>query len=115
MNTSLPEPNSEAVAHSAVLLSFIQALIAKEGGWINFAQLMDAALYTPSLGYYSGGAKKFGMGGDFVTASEISPLFSKTIARQVQQVLSALKVQNKQADILELGAGTGRFAKYLLL
>jgi SAM-dependent MidA family methyltransferase len=115
MNTSFPRPDSEAVAHSNALLSAIQALIAKEGGWINFAQLMDAALYTPGLGYYSGGAKKFGFDGDFVTASEISPLFSQTIARQVNQVLSALKGQNKQADILELGAGTGLFAKDLLL
>ncbi|MFM1911292.1 MAG: hypothetical protein RJB18_683 [Pseudomonadota bacterium] len=115
MNTSFPQPDSEAVAHSNALLSAIQALIAKEGGWINFAQLMDAALYTPGLGYYSGGAKKFGFDGDFVTASEISPLFSQTIARQVNQVLSALKGQNKQADILELGAGTGLFAKDLLL
>jgi len=115
MNTSFPQPDSEAVAHSNALLSSIQALIAKEGGWINFAQLMDSALYTPGLGYYSGGAKKFGFDGDFVTASEISPLFSQTIARQVNQVLSALKGQNKQADILELGAGTGRFAKDLLL
>jgi SAM-dependent MidA family methyltransferase len=115
MNTSFPQPDSEAVAHSNALLSSIQALIAKEGGWVNFAQLMDAALYTPSLGYYSGGAKKFGFDGDFVTASEISPLFSQTIARQVKQVLSALKAQNKQADILELGAGTGRFARDLLL
>ena len=115
MNTSFPQPDSEAVAHSNALLSSIQALIAKEGGWINFAQLMDSALYTPGLGYYSGGAKKFGFDGDFVTASEISPLFSQTIARQVNQVLSALKGQNKQADILELGAGTGLFAKDLLL
>ncbi len=115
MNTSFPQPDTEAVAHSNALLSSIQALIAKEGGWINFAQLMDSALYTPGLGYYSGGAKKFGFDGDFVTASEISPLFSQTIARQVNQVLSALKGQNKQADILELGAGTGRFAKDLLL
>ena len=115
MNTSFPQPDTEAVAHSNALLSSIQALIAKEGGWVNFAQLMDAALYTPGLGYYSGGAKKFGFDGDFVTASEISPLFSQTIARQVKQVLSALKAQNKQADILELGAGTGRFAKDLLL
>ena len=115
MNTSFPQPDSEAVAHSNALLSSIQALIAKEGGWVNFAQLMDAALYTPGLGYYSGGAKKFGFDGDFVTASEISPLFSQTIARQVNQVLSALKGQNKQTDILELGAGTGRFARDLLL
>jgi SAM-dependent MidA family methyltransferase len=115
MNTSFPQPDSAAFAHSAALMSSIQALIAKEGGWINFAQLMDAALYTPGLGYYSGGAKKFGFNGDFVTASEISPLFSQTIARQVQQVFSALQTQRKQAGILELGAGTGRFAKDLLL
>ena len=115
MNTSFPQPDSEAVAHSNALLSSIQALIAKEGGWINFAQLMDSALYTPGLGYYSGGAKKFGFDGDFVTASEISPLFSQTIARQVKQVLSALKAKSKQTDILELGAGTGRFARDLLL
>lgn len=115
MNTSFPQPDSEAVAHSAALLSSIQALIARHGGWISFAQLMDAALYTPGLGYYSGGAKKFGLSGDFVTAPEISPLFAKTIARQAVQVLSSLKTQNKQADILELGAGTGRFAKDLLL
>ena len=115
MNTSFPQPDTEAVAHSNALLSSIQALIEKEGGWVNFAQLMDAALYAPGLGYYSGGAKKFGFEGDFVTASEISPLFSQTIARQVKQVLSALKAKSKQTDILELGAGTGRFARDLLL
>jgi len=48
MNTSFPQPDSAALAHSAALMSSIQALIAKEGGWINFAQLMDAALYTPA-------------------------------------------------------------------
>ena len=115
MNTSLPQPDSDAVSHSAALHASIQSLIVNNGGWINFAQLMDAALYTPGLGYYSGGAKKFGLSGDFVTAPEISPLFAKTIARQVQQVLGALQTQNKKADILELGAGTGRFAKDLLM
>ena len=115
MNTSFPQPDSEAVAHSTALLSSIQALIANNGGWITFAQFMDAALYSPGLGYYSGGAKKFGLSGDFVTSPEISPLFAQTISRQVQQVLSALQQQNKPSDILELGAGTGRFAKDLLL
>jgi SAM-dependent MidA family methyltransferase len=88
------------------LLASIQLLIASNGGWINFAQLMDAALYTPGLGYYSGGAKKFGLSGDFVTAPEISPLFAQVIARQAQQVLNVLQLQNKPGDILELGAGT---------
>ena len=115
MHTSLPQPDSDAVAHSAALLSSIQSLIASRGGWINFSQLMDAALYTPGLGYYSGGAKKFGLSGDFVTAPEISPLFAQTVARQAEQVLNALQIQNKPNDILELGAGTGRLAKDLLL
>lgn len=115
MNTSLPQPDSAAVAHSAALLSSIQALITNNDGWLSFAQFMDAVLYTPGLGYYSGGAKKFGLSGDFVTAPEISPLFAQTIARQAQQVLGALKTQNKPNDILELGAGTGRLAKDLLL
>jgi SAM-dependent MidA family methyltransferase len=115
MHTSFPQPDSDAVAHSVALLASIQSLIASNGGWINFAQLMDAALYTPGLGYYSGGAKKFGLSGDFVTAPEISPLFAQVIARQAQQVLNVLQLQNKPGDILELGAGTGRLAKDLLL
>jgi SAM-dependent MidA family methyltransferase len=115
MHTSFPQPDSDAVAHSVALLASIQLLIASNGGWINFAQLMDAALYTPGLGYYSGGAKKFGLSGDFVTAPEISPLFAQVIARQAQQVLNVLQLQNKPGDILELGAGTGRLAKDLLL
>ena len=115
MHTSFPQPDSDAVAHSVALLASIQSMIASNGGWINFAQLMDAALYTPGLGYYSGGAKKFGLSGDFVTAPEISPLFAQVIARQAQQVLNVLQLQNKLGDILELGAGTGRLAKDLLL
>jgi hypothetical protein len=34
---------------------------------------MELALYAPGLGYYSGGAHKFGAAGDFVTAPEMSP------------------------------------------
>jgi len=55
------------------------------GGWIGFDRFMDLALFAPGLGYYSGGAHKFGPDGDFVTAPEISPLFGKTLARQVAQ------------------------------
>lgn len=68
------------------------------------------ALYTPALGYYSGGAQKFGLAGDFVTAPEISPLFAQAVARQAAQVLAS-----GHGDILELGAGTGKLAADLLL
>jgi len=107
---SLPIPSAQAQAHSAQLQSLIQQHIQQQGGWVDFATFMHMALYTPSLGYYSGGAKKFGFGGDFVTAPEISPLFAQALAKQVAQVL-----QMTQGDILELGAGTGKLAADLLL
>jgi SAM-dependent MidA family methyltransferase len=110
MNAPLPIPDAEASAHSASLSQCIRNEIAANNNWIDFARYMQLALYAPGLGYYSGGAKKFGHGGDFVTAPEISPLFAQTLARQAAQVL-----QLTAGYILELGAGTGRLALELLL
>jgi SAM-dependent MidA family methyltransferase len=86
--SSLPIPNAEAQAHSQQLAALIQNHISQSQGWISFADFMQRALYEPQLGYYSGGAKKFGHGGDFVTAPEISPLFAQTLANQAAQVLA---------------------------
>ena len=108
--SSLPIPNADAQAHSQQLALLIQDSISQHGGWLSFADFMQMALYTPSLGYYSGGAKKFGVGGDFVTAPEISPLFAQAFANQVAQVLI-----ETQGDVLELGAGSGKLAVDLLL
>lgn len=108
--SSLPIPNAEAQAHSQRLAALIQNHIGRNQGWISFADFMQMALYEPQLGYYSGGAKKFGHGGDFVTAPEISPLFAQTLAHQAAQVLADV-----QGSILELGAGTGKLALDLLL
>lgn len=108
--SSLPIPNAEAQAQSRQLAALIQAKIEQSAGWLSFADFMQMALYMPDLGYYSGGAKKFGIGGDFVTAPEISPLFAQTLARQVAQVLAMTS-----GDVLELGAGTGKLAADLLL
>jgi len=71
---------------------------------------MEQVLYAPGLGYYSAGARKFGTAGDFVTAPELSALFSRCLARQCQQVLAA-----SGGDILELGAGSGVMAADILL
>lgn len=108
--TSLPIPNAEAKAHSQQLATLIQQHIQQCQGWISFADFMQMALYEPQLGYYSGGAKKFGFGGDFVTAPEISPLFAQTLAQQAAQALD-----ETHGSILELGAGTGRLAADMLL
>ncbi len=77
------------------------------GNWMSFARYMERVLYEPSLGYYASGARKLGAGGDFVTAPELSPLFGRTLARQVAQLL-----QPGDA-ILEFGAGSGVLAEVL--
>ena len=111
---NLPTPNAQAQDQSQQLMRLIQQKISQAGGWIDFATYMQMALYSPSLGYYSGGAKKFADiqkgGGDFVTAPQISPLFARTLAMQAAQVLA-----ETEGDVLELGAGTGKLAIDLLL
>jgi SAM-dependent MidA family methyltransferase len=107
----LPAPDPTAAAHGARLLDHLRAEIAAAGGAISFARFMELALYAPGLGYYRAGTRKFGPGGDFVTAPELSPLFSRCLARQCQEISSALG----GGDILELGAGTGIMAADLLL
>ena len=107
---ALPPPSAEAAAHSARLLALIRAEIRAAGGAISFARFMELALYAPGLGYYRAGARKFGLDGDFITAPELSPLFSRCLARQCGEVLTALG----GGSILELGAGTGRMAADLL-
>ena len=71
---------------------------------------MQMALYEPGQGYYVAGATKLGQAGDFVTAPEISPLFGKTLARQVAQVLELAGGES----VLELGAGSGAMAADVL-
>ena len=111
----LPTASPDELAHSQVLTDKIAQKIIESGGWINFATFMHMALYLPSLGYYSGGAKKFGKDGDFVTAPEISVLFAKILARLAAQVLTETSDNYLTANILELGAGTGKLATEMLL
>jgi SAM-dependent MidA family methyltransferase len=105
----LPPLSADEQHHSAAVAARLQAEIAGAGGWVSFERFMDLALYAPGLGYYSAGSTKIGPGGDFVTAPEISDLFSRCVARQCAQVLSVTG-----GEILELGAGTGRMAAAVL-
>ena len=70
---------------------------------------MELALYAPGLGYYVAGAAKLGSDGDFVTAPEVSPLFGRTLARQIAQLL-----EGSAGQVLELGAGSGTMAADVL-
>ncbi len=104
----LPAPEPQALAASRALLERIGAELAASGNWISFARYMELALHEPGLGYYAGGARKFGASGDFVTAPELSPLFARTLARQVAGLLEPGEA------LLEFGAGSGALAAALL-
>jgi SAM-dependent MidA family methyltransferase len=105
----LPPLSPDEQQHSAVVAAMLREAIASAGGWLSFERFMDLALYAPGLGYYSAGSAKLGAGGDFVTAPEVSDLFSRCVARQCAEVLAVTG-----GEILELGAGTGRMAAAVL-
>ena len=106
----LPALSADEQRHSQAVADFIRTKMAESGGGVlSFEEFMRHALYAPALGYYSAGSVKLGAGGDFVTAPEISDLFSRCVADQCAQVLAETGGQ-----ILELGAGTGRMAAVVL-
>ncbi len=105
---TLPVPEASAQAHSEKLIAFIHNEIISNGGAISFRDYMQHVLYAPGLGYYSAGSAKLGDEGDFITAPEISPLFSQTLANAILPVLQ------QQPFILEAGAGRGVMAADIL-
>ncbi|HBS25994.1 MAG TPA: SAM-dependent methyltransferase, partial [Gammaproteobacteria bacterium] len=111
MDSTLPEPDEFEQLHSTKLCELIAAEIETAGGVITFRRYMEMALYQPGLGYYMAGARKFGAEGDFITAPEVSPLFSDCLAAQCQQVLEQLETSG---CVLEFGAGSGRMAADIL-
>ena len=100
--------------HSALLKAKIASEIASQGGWLPFSKYMEMALYQPGMGYYSAGAHKLGVGGDFTTAPELSPLFGAAICSTLLPVLESLKEKGLPTQILEFGAGTGKLATSIL-
>lgn len=91
-------------AHPDAALAAVRAEIAQADGWIPFDRYLQIVLHSPH-GFYGSGRVRFGPGGDFVTAPDISPLFAQMLALQVAQVL-----RSGGRDILELGAGDGRLS-----
>src|SRR5262245_11623151 len=105
---ALPSPDPQALAASRALLERIGAELGRAGNWISFARYMELALHEPGLGYYAGGARKLGAGGDFVTAPELTPLFGRALARQIRDLLQPGE------GVLEFGAGSGALAEALI-
>lgn len=105
----LPLPSPAAQQSSANLQTLLAEEIKKHRNWIPFSRFMELVLYTPQYGYYTGGSHKIGNDGDFITSPTLTPLFARTLARQLQELLP-----QTAGNIYEFGAGTGQLAADLL-
>ncbi|MGB5251953.1 MAG: SAM-dependent methyltransferase [Sedimenticolaceae bacterium] len=105
--SDLSDAEAALLEEMRVLLS--EAILAHEG-LLPFDRYMELALYAPGLGYYLNGRRKFGESGDFITAPEASPLFSRCLAHQVAECLEKCGGET----VLEIGAGSGRMAAEML-
>lgn len=112
MLTPAPELplTAEEARHAERVAGRLRETIAAAGGWIPFSRFMEVALYEPGLGYYAAGLRPFAARRDFVTAPELSPLFARCLANQVEEILRA----TGGGDVVEHGAGSGRLAADLL-
>jgi len=109
---TLPTPSDDEIEASEPLVALICDEILKNDNKLSFDKFMELALYTPETGYYSGKNHIFGDQGDFITAPELTPLFSRCVAQQVMQVLNGLE---NSGDVMEFGAGSGTMACDILM
>src|SRR5688572_21006833 len=92
-------------------------------GPISFSRFMDAALYTPSHGYYER-QKQIGCRGDFYTSVSAGPLFGQLLgvyfADCFEQIIKnetsvpQRPHQRSSFQILEAGAHDGRLANDIM-
>ncbi len=106
----LPAPGQEELEATMALTAVLRLIATQEGGSLSMARFMELCLYEPTWGYYTSGRVKFGWEGDFVTSTELTPLFARCLARQIAQVLQASDGEH----ILEIGAGSGLLAAELM-
>jgi SAM-dependent MidA family methyltransferase len=87
----------------------IEEAINKKGE-ISFDEYMQLALHDPKVGYYCQQDEIFGKDGDFTTVPE----FSEHLAFCLAHACAKLIHDDAQRTILEIGAGSGKFARDIL-
>ncbi|MEK6539071.1 MAG: SAM-dependent methyltransferase, partial [Deltaproteobacteria bacterium] len=71
---------------------------------ITFAEFMDIALYWPGKGYYTSENVRWGKDGDYLTSIDVSPVFGRLLAYQINEMWQNLD-SPPQFSIIEIGAG----------
>ncbi len=80
-------------------------------GPITFAAYMDACLYDPEFGYYSGAIDR--RRADYYTSVDVSPVFGRLLARQLEEMWRVLD-RPARFVIVESGAASGALARHIL-
>jgi SAM-dependent MidA family methyltransferase len=78
-----------------------------------WSEIMRMALYEPGLGYYRGGVRRIGRGGDFYTSVSVGPLFGRLLAEFAFQTWSEMG-RPPRFTIIEQGAHDGTLARDVL-
>lgn len=91
------------------------ALRIRETGPISVSEFVDAALYDPECGFYTGfsGVGAAGRGGGFLTGPEVGPLFGAVLARAVDRWWGELG-RVDPFYVIDWGAGPGTLAQAVL-
>lgn len=76
-------------------------------GTLTWAEVMSLALYHPEHGYYGGGPRRIGRGGDFFTAVTVGPLYGRLLAGLAERIWRALG-EPGDFTIIEQGAHDGQ-------
>jgi SAM-dependent MidA family methyltransferase len=85
-----------------------------ESGPLTFRDYMEAVLYHPQFGYYSGPRNPVGTEGDFYTSSNLDPIFGQLLARRFAAMAVEIGVLPESFTVIELGAGAGLLALDIL-
>jgi SAM-dependent MidA family methyltransferase len=109
----MPPDDFALAAQATPLARVIGAEIEAAGGRIAFERYMALALGHPEHGYYSRELVAWGADGDYETSPEVHSIFGYLWARQIEQCWELLGRPDR-FDIVEPGAGSGRFAVDLL-
>jgi SAM-dependent MidA family methyltransferase len=88
------------------------AAIAAAGGASPFNQFMQISLYGEN-GFYTNSGKAGRRGGDFITSTEVGPLFGTVIARALDAWWIELGAPSS-FDVVECGAGPGTLARSIM-
>ena len=110
MKIDLPSPDAQQIKRSEQCMQLIVDAIEAQQGSISFAEYMNICLYSEKVGYYQSGEEIFGAEGDFTTGPETSSYFATAFACYVQR----LQENMPEFSIVEVGAGSGKFAHDLI-